>query len=346
MAGLVLCFFYILAVDLDLVPLVVSGWYANAIPFLGALLLVITSSIQLSRQSAQTSRNLRRRLNEVETLTEEKVEEERRRKRLKAEYDRKIEELEEARRLQLSMLPQEMPALDGYELAAHMETAEEVGGDYYDFDLSENGASGDGAGGALTLAVGDATGHGLSAGTMVTATKSLFQAMGAEADLLPMLHRAGRALKKMNLRRLYMALTVARLRTEDGRLRLATAGMPPALVYRAASGEVETLRLKGMPLGSFPDFPYRERTLSLQPGDALLLMSDGFPERFNPEGEMLGYDRAAGVLAEAGHGDAEAIVDHFTRASDDWADGRPTDDDLTFVVLRRLPADGGRPEST
>jgi serine phosphatase RsbU (regulator of sigma subunit) len=169
-----------------------------------------------------------------------------------------------------------------------METATEVGGDYYDFSTEEDGT--------LTLAVGDATGHGMKAGTMVTATKSLFNALGQEQSLLGIFDRSTRALKGMNMRQLYMALTLAKFK--DGRLRFATAGMPPTLVYRAATGLVETIRLKGMPLGSFVDFPCKEEEITLAPGDTVLFMSDGFPELFNQQGEMLGYDRAVEIFTK------------------------------------------------
>jgi serine phosphatase RsbU (regulator of sigma subunit) len=186
------------------------------------------------------------------------------------------------------MLPREVPAHPGLDVAAYMQTATEVGGDYYDFHVGEDGT--------LTLAIGDATGHGMKAGTMVTATKSLFNALAGEESLLDILDRATRAIKGMNARQLYMALTLARFK--DGVLYLSAAGMPPALVYRARTGTLETIRLKGMPLGSFVGFPYREEEVRLERGDTVLLMSDGFPELFNEAGEMLGYEEAAAAFAK------------------------------------------------
>lgn len=88
---------------------------------------------------------------------------------MQAENDRKTEELEEARQLQLSMLPKELPALQNLDIAVYMKTATEVGGDYYDFNVSIDGT--------LTVVLGDATGHGMKAGTMVTTTKSLFNVL-------------------------------------------------------------------------------------------------------------------------------------------------------------------------
>ncbi len=305
---------------------------AFLIPFGSVLALLLTMSVYLSRRFAQANRELRAQLAEVRRRSEEKLERERRaaedeltRRLLEAENRRQAEELEEARRLQLSMLPESLPALPNLEIAAGMFTATEVGGDYYDFELGDDGT--------LTLAIGDATGHGMRAGTLVTATKSLFKALAAEDDLTEALARFGEALKRMNLHQLSMALTLARV--QGGRLRLAAAGMPPALVHRVATGEIVSVGSGGVPLGSLSDFPYRETTLDLEPGDTVLLMSDGFPERLNGDDEMLGYDQVRDAFARAAAATPpQAIIDRLVADADAWAAGKPPADDTTFVVLK------------
>jgi serine phosphatase RsbU (regulator of sigma subunit) len=223
------------------------------------------------------------------------------------------------------MLPQNVPQLPHLEVAARMETATEVGGDYYDFELDENGV--------LTVAIGDATGHGMRAGTMVTATKSLFNAIGKEPDLTGTLGRCTRALKRMNFRKLSMALTLVQV--DGAMLTIAAAGMPPVYIFRAASGRVEAVEIPGMPLGTFTGFQYRREAIELEPGDVAVLMSDGFPERLDSEGEPLGYDHAVEEIAAAASGTPAEIIDVLFAASERWGGGRPQDDDLTFVVLKR-----------
>jgi serine phosphatase RsbU (regulator of sigma subunit) len=295
----------------------------------GYLGLPFCMSVYLARAFARTSRRLEAKLAEVEALSAEAIEHERREAVLRAENDRRARELEEARQLQLSMLPATVPVLPGLELAAYMKPATEVGGDYYDFHVAKDGT--------LTIAVGDATGHGLKAGTLVTATKGLFNAFAEEPDIRGFLIQSSRALKRLNLRYLYMALTLAKVK--DNRVRLSAAGMPPALVYRAATGEVEEVAIRGMPLGGAA-FRYEERELELAPGDALVFMSDGFPERFNASGEMLDYGRAREVLAESAREPAHAIIEHFVRTGEAWAGGHPQDDDVTVVVVK-VRDDGG-----
>ncbi len=298
-------------------------------PFASVLLLIVSMSIYLARRVALTHADLEAQLERVRRLSEEKVEQERRagveltqRRLLEAEVETKRRELEEARELQLSMLPRTVPEHPELDIAAHMKTATEVGGDYYDFDLAGDGS--------LTIAIGDATGHGLRAGTMVTATKSLFNALAQDEDLVATVSRSNSALKRMNLRSLNMALLLARYK--GGGLRMAAAGMPFPLIHRGG-GELESVEISGMPLGSMRSFPYKSHQVELRPGDTVLLMSDGFPELLNPAGEMLGYDRAGEIFRAAARDSAAGVVERLVAAGEQWRDGRELEDDVTFVVV-------------
>jgi serine phosphatase RsbU (regulator of sigma subunit) len=318
---------YAAALTIELVAnmLDVPGhWSIQVLETVGYLGLPLCVSVYLARAFARTSRELEAKLSEVATLSAEAIEHARREADLRAENERKARELEEARELQLSMLPASVPELPGLEIAAYMKPATEVGGDYYDFHVATDGT--------LTVAVGDATGHGLKAGTLVTATKGLFNALVEEPDIARFFHQSSSALKRLNLRYLYMALMMAKV--NGTRVRLSAAGMPPTLVFRAATGEVEEVAIQGLPLGGGARFPYKERVLELSSSDVVVFMSDGFPERFNAMGEMLDYERARSVLAESAHGTAHEIIEHFVRAGDAWADGHPQNDDVTFVVLK------------
>src|SRR5262249_23944023 len=154
------------------------------------------------RSFARTNRELRQQLITVKELSQQKMQQELERKLLEADNQRKTAELEEARRLQLSMLPKHDPQIAGLETRFYMKTATEVGGDYYDF--YRNGDS------TLTIALGDATGHGMQAGTMVAAAKSLFQNLAHEEELTSILAKMSSILKRMNFGRMYMALSLAR----------------------------------------------------------------------------------------------------------------------------------------
>jgi len=289
--------------------------------------IIIAISAYLARNFAAVNKRLEAQLLQVKEFSRRELEHEQERARLlvvEAENERRAEELEEARGLQLSMLPKTVPQLPDLEIAAYMKPATEVGGDYYDFHIAEDGT--------LTVAVGDATGHGLKAGTMVTATKSLFNNLAHEADIAHIFAKSSAALKKMNLRGMFMAMTMMKIK--DNRLTISCAGMPPVLLYHAATKSVEEIAIKAMPLGSPLCSSYQGRELTLGIGDAILLMSDGFPEMFNEQNEMLDYTKANSVLEEIAHASAQSIINRFVEVGEAWAGERAQDDDVTFVVVK------------
>jgi serine phosphatase RsbU (regulator of sigma subunit) len=245
-------------------------------------------------------------------------------KALEIQNERQARELEEARELQLSMLPTVVPDHPSVDIEAYMKTATEVGGDYYDFHVSDDGT--------LTVAIGDATDHGARAGTMVTAVKSLFNILVEDGNLDNVMARATNALKRMQLGQLYMAMAMVKI--EESTMRIAGAGMPEALIHRAATNQLESVSMSGMPLGSLTEYPYEVSDIQLQPNDTVLLMSDGFAERFSPDGEMFGYERAKEAFFESASGSPAEIVAHLVQISDKWAKNDAQTDDMTFVVMK------------
>jgi hypothetical protein len=244
--------------------------------------------------------------------------------RTEVDNARKTQELEQARKLQLSMLPKELPQLPHLEIGVFMKTATEVGGDYYDFHLADHGA--------LTIAIGDATGHGMNAGTMVASMKSLFGTYDESSDIPHFFNKCSNIIKRMKLGNLYMAMLLMRI--SGHKMIASAAGMPPILIYRSKTGTIEEMVIKGMPLGGPASFTYKKRETSLVPGDTVLLMSDGFPELFNAKDEMLDYPRVKEIFRETADGSADEIIAHLFKAGERWSNGRPQDDDITFVVLK------------
>jgi len=243
---------------------------------------------------------------------------------IEAESERKTKELEEARELQLSMLPKNLPQLPHLDIAVYMQTATEVGGDYYDFHV--------GLDGTLTVVLGDATGHGMKAGTMVTSTKSLFNALVHNPNIIETFHEMTRCLKLMQLEKLSMCMTMMKI--IGNKVQMSAAGMPPVLHYKRENQSMDELVMKGMPLGTFDDFPYTLKESELNSGDTLLLVSDGLPELFNKNKEMFTYKRMRNLFEETANENAEEIIKTLKNAGSDWADGKDPDDDVTFVVIK------------
>ena len=287
-------------------------------PTYAPFILLAAISIHLARQFGDTNRDLAERIVQVEALSKVNLEQER------SIRTRMENELEEARQLQLSLLPDTPPATADFEVGWFMKTATEVGGDYYDYQLADDGS--------LTLILGDATGHGMQAGTLVTATKSLFQSLTRDEALSDTVRTISSSLQSMRLNRLGMALTLVQL---DGyKMRYCPAGIPPILIYRAREHRIEEGQTGGLPAGLTQRGRYWDNEVTLEAGDAVLLMSDGLPERTNDTGEELGYQRVQDLFLSVARETPSEICKRMAAGGDEWAKGRRQDDDVSFVVIR------------
>ena len=246
------------------------------------------------------------------------------RRALETEFQLKKKELDEARELQLSMLPRELPQLPNLDIAVYMKTATEVGGDYYDFHISMNGT--------LTVVLGDATGHGMKAGTMVTTTKSLFNVLAPNPNIVETFHEMTRCLKLMQMNKLSMCMTM--LKITGSKIQMSSAGMPPVFIYKRKSQSIEEHLIEGMPLGTFNDFPYSLVESEIESGDTILLMTDGLPELMNAENEMFGYKQSRNLFEDLAEQAPEEIITKLKDAGSDWVKDIDPDDDVTFVVIK------------
>ena len=244
--------------------------------------------------------------------------------RERAENERKTQELEEARKLQLSMLPKDVPQIPNLDIAVYMQTATEVGGDYYDFSTGNDGS--------INICVGDATGHGMKAGTLVTMLKGLFIAISPKNSIKEFFATTNAAIKNSNLKR--MMVCFAMLNISDHKATLINAGLPPVYIYRKDKNKVEEIDNKGMPLGAMSNFPYKETKTELKSGDVIYLLSDGFPELYNNEKEMYGYERVIKTFKEVAEYSSKEIIEKLKNKVIEWSAGKTPEDDVTFVVIK------------
>jgi len=297
----------------------------------GIVFLAVTVSINLSKKVSETNKDLEKQLVNVKELSQKTIEQERKakeieltRKLLEADNDRKTRELEEARLLQLSMLPKKLPSVPHLEISVFMKTATEVGGDYYDFKYDDNGN--------LIIAVGDATGHGMKAGTMVATVKGLFTAEKTDVDIVSFLSKSNAVIKNMQLGNIFMAMLLVKI--NGNKAVFSSAGMPPSLIFRSSTRNIEEIRLQAMPLGGPADFNFPEKEVTLSAGDTLLLMSDGFPELFNGQKEILGYDIAKNIFNSVANKEPDKIIEHLCSEAEKWRGDADQEDDITFVVVQ------------
>ena len=236
------------------------------------------------------------------------------------------DELEVARQLQRDLLPSAVPAIPGYDVAHSYRTANEIGGDYYDFlDLSD---------GRTALVIGDASGHGMAAGLLMAIANAALK-LAVEVDPTP--QRVATLLNRVLYRtgdaRAFMTLFYGVLEPPSGRLSFVCVGHPFPLLRRAG-GEVIELGTGGFPVGIRESLDITPHEVSLAPGDLLLLYSDGLPEAVNSAGDAFGYDAMRAGLRQPG--DVRQVHDRFLRALDAHVGSEPLKDDVTLVAVARM----------
>jgi serine phosphatase RsbU (regulator of sigma subunit)/predicted ester cyclase len=246
-----------------------------------------------------------------------------------SERERIEQEMRVARRIQQASLPEEVPSLEGWQIAPYYKPAREVGGDFYDFFELEEGRVG--------VVVGDATGKGIPAALVSEATSNMLRAVAqpfGSSSPGEVLERVNQTLLARIPPNMFVTCFYAILNPMSGHLSYANAGHD--LPYlRHHNGEAEELRARGMPLGLMPGMGYEEKETILQAGEGVLFYSDGLVEAHDPDGEMFGFPRLRALVAE--HAEEERSLGDFllkelySFVGEDWKQ----EDDITLVTLRR-----------
>ena len=246
------------------------------------------------------------------------------------EKERLSREMSIAREVQRRLLPQNVPIMSGVSMAASSVSAQEVGGDYYDFvRLGEK---------KLGVIIGDVSGKGTSAAFYMAEMQGIFQSVSRLADTPSLfLHYANVALAQSLDRNIFISAIYAILDLEKENLVIARAGHCPAAVVRL-NGESRYIRTKGLGLGLDRGELFQrslsEETIALQPGDVFVLYTDGVVESRAESGEEYGYERLLKLLAEHRHDDADGIHAAVLRDLRGFMAGEEYDDDMTLVVLK------------
>jgi sigma-B regulation protein RsbU (phosphoserine phosphatase) len=242
--------------------------------------------------------------------------------------------MQDARRIQQSILPRAVPQVGDFEVFGLSLPAEAVGGDFYDFlplgDLS------------FGAAIADASGHGLLAALLVRDIYvGLRMGIGSDFKIARTIERLNRILNKSRLTTKFVSLFYGEFET-NGDVVYVNAGHPPPFHLHAASGAFHELTSTGMVLGPAPDAVYARRAIHMEPGDVVLLYTDGVVEAHDPKGREFGAARLRRLLAGARRESAREIVQRVVNVVRSWSHGAPAEDDVTAVAIRRGPARAGR----
>jgi len=223
------------------------------------------------------------------------------------------------------MLPKETPEYLGLDISSTIKTASEVGGDYFDYFPQKDEQS-------LYVVVGDATGHGMTAGMMVSITKAgLYGIPPIPPNKI--LKRLNRVIKNIDLGLNRMAVNIAKFHQD--KVELTSAAMPPIYHYNGATKEVNEILIEGLPLGSFMDENFDLLEISFKKQDSLIFISDGLPEATNSEGELIGYDPVYNCIKQNGHLSASEQKKALLDLGSSWLGDIQNQDDITIVVVKK-----------
>jgi serine phosphatase RsbU (regulator of sigma subunit) len=235
-------------------------------------------------------------------------------------------ELDMARKVQVSLMPDKLPRIRGYDLAAFWKPAYETSGDYYNvFKLP---------GGRWGFIVADVCDKGAPAALYMALAHGLIrERVENETSPAALLTQVNRSLCGQGIKTNFITSLYAILDPATSSLKYSIAGHPPPLL-RKASGKVKTLAGKGIALGIFPDAQYEDMDLSLEPGESLVAYTDGMTDAYNPSGESFILPQLTTAIGSA-PGPAKALLKHLKNTLGDWIKEAPNFDDITLLVIGR-----------
>jgi sigma-B regulation protein RsbU (phosphoserine phosphatase) len=244
------------------------------------------------------------------------------------QWARVQQDLDAARNIQRSLLPQSLPEIPGYSVAFRSVTCYEVGGDYLDIVEQPDGS--------LLLAVADVAGKGLASAMMSTSFRAAFRAMaitGLPLDELATRMNEHHWREGEEARRRYVTAIFMRLYPELGKIEVANAGHNPGFLLMP-DGTARQFEAAGTPLGLLPGMRYAVEEAPFIPGTRLLFYTDGLTEVFRGD-EEFGSERLMDEFSKYRHEEADVILDSLWATIEDFAEGGPQSDDMTALALCR-----------
>jgi serine phosphatase RsbU (regulator of sigma subunit) len=243
-----------------------------------------------------------------------------------AAAERMERELEVARDIQTSFLPEQMPQIEGWEVAAFYRAARQVGGDFYDFFPVDDHH--------WAVVVADVADKGVPAALFMALSRTLLRAVGSNRQMpADTLKRVNHLLLRDSRSDLFVTVWYGLWDTQTGIIRYASAGHNPPLIIRA-DGTAERLSARGIALGVIPDIKLQEAEVTINPGDVLAAYTDGITEALRSDMAEFGMMGLESALLSLRRKPAQAIADGIVQALDGFVAGAAQFDDITMVVLK------------
>jgi serine phosphatase RsbU (regulator of sigma subunit) len=246
-----------------------------------------------------------------------------------------------ARKIQMDVLPKELPACPGYDMAAFSLPAEQTGGDIYDLvALAIDPEAVEGPP-SLVLLLADATGHGIGPALSVTQVRSMLRiGVRLRAELEDVLMQINRQLCQDLGAGRFVTAFLGLLDPTMHRINYHSAGQAPLLHFHAKTHTFQWLDSSMLPLGVEEEAEHDGvQHMHLEPGDLIILLTDGFYEYQNQKGELFGQERVAEIILKHHHRPARDMLSELLNATRAWADGAPQLDDMTGLIISRQQAD-------
>lgn len=240
-------------------------------------------------------------------------------------------EMQLARQIQETFLPENLPNLKHWELDLRWETAREIGGDFYDaFLIGEN---------KLCLVIADVADKGLPAALYMTVSRTLIRANANNyASPARVLEEVNKQITTETNDSMFITAVYAILSLDTGELLYANAGHNLPLLYHAQTGNVEQLPKGGIAMGILDPLNLQDHPLTIQPGDVLLLYTDGVTDLNAPNGEFFGQDRLCRVIQDHGKEKIQDLLEALDDEMIEFRRGVPPADDVTVLAIRRKNA--------
>jgi sigma-B regulation protein RsbU (phosphoserine phosphatase) len=251
-------------------------------------------------------------------------------KELARRYRLLLSAVEEAGRVQRSLLPRCFPVIDGFRLANLYRPCDAVGGDFYDFKESPDGAA---------IIVCDVVGHGLQAGLTTMLLKGVFQEAAEETiEPIALLTEMNNRLHRIFPEGMYAAAAIIKVTHRQPKVSFSNAGLPFPFILRATDGTVDEIALAGSPLGLFSESEgvrYEEIVLNLKDDDVLLVGSDGIGTISGENGEFFEDHRLRQVLNGLVGRDGKRVVEHLMASALAFGNHRSLPDDINLLTVTR-----------